>query len=82
MALNPIDILNKIAALEEKIAALEEKRTKKYEIVETMGVLRRDPTSYGYQFSVEELEVERLVEKVDLSPHENKRVKIIILINA
>lgn len=51
-----------------------------YQVIETMGKLTRDPTSYGYQFSIDQLEVERLVEKYDFIPHENKRVKIIIMI--
>lgn len=56
-------------------------RTKKYEVIETIGKLTRDPTSYGYQFSIEQLEVERLVENYDFRPHENKRVKVIIMIS-
>lgn len=51
-----------------------------YQVIETMGLLTRDPTSYGYQFSIDQLEVERLVENYDFRPHENKRVKVIIMI--
>lgn len=57
-------------------------RTKKYEVIETMGRLMRDRTSYGYQFSVDGLEVEKLVESYDFAPHENKRVKVIIMIES
>ena len=54
---------------------------KKYEVVETMAVLKRDRTSRGYQFSVEQLEVESLIQDYyDFKPHENKRVKVIIMI--
>ena len=54
---------------------------KVYEVVETMAVLKRDVTSYGYQFSIEELEVEELVQdRYNFIPHTNKRVKVIILI--
>ena len=54
--------------------------SRKYEIIETMAVLKRDRTSYGYQFSIEELEAEELVLGYDFKPHENKRVKVIIMI--
>jgi hypothetical protein len=55
------------------------KRT--YEVVETMGVIKRDVTSYGYQFSIEQLEVEKLIQgSYDFAPHENKRVKILVMI--
>lgn len=54
---------------------------KKYEVVETIGIIRRDHTSYGCQFSIEELEVESLIQDYyDFKPHENKRVKVIIMI--
>lgn len=54
---------------------------KKYEVVETMGVIRRDVTSYGYQFSIEELEAEVLIQdNYNFTPHRNKRVKVIIMI--
>jgi len=57
--------------------------SKKYEIVETMGVIHQDTTSYGYQFSIKHLEVEGLIQDhYDFKPHRNKRVKIIVMIEA
>ena len=53
---------------------------KKYKVFETIGKIVRDPTSYGYQFSIDQLEVEKLVEGEDLTPYENKRVKVIVMI--
>jgi len=54
---------------------------KVYEVIETAGVIRRDVTSYGYQYSIEQLEVEALVQDhYDFKLHENKRVKMIIFI--
>lgn len=55
--------------------------TKKYEVVETMGVLKRDVTNYSYQFSIENLEVEELIQDhYDFRSREGKRVKVIIMI--
>jgi hypothetical protein len=51
-----------------------------YKVIETMGKIARDRTSYGYQFSVDELEVEKLVMGEDLSPFENRRVRVVIFI--
>jgi hypothetical protein len=56
--------------------------SKKYEIVETTSVIKRDRTAYAYQFSVDHLEASELVEGYDFKPHENKRVKVIIMIEA
>lgn len=51
---------------------------KKYEVVETIGKLTRDPTSFGYQFSIEQLEVENY--DFNFKPYQGKRVKVIIII--
>ena len=56
-------------------------KPKKYHVVESMGVINRNPTSYGYQFSIKELEAELLIQdNFDFRPYENKRVKVIIMI--
>lgn len=55
--------------------------SKKYQVIETMGEIKRDVTSYGYQFSIENMEVERLIQDYfDFKPYTNKRVKVIIMI--
>lgn len=54
---------------------------KKYEVIETVGVLKRDRTNYAYQFSISQLEAEVVIQdNYDFKPHENKRVKIIVMV--
>ncbi len=56
-------------------------KNRSYQIVETMGTLKRDRTSYGYQFYIESLAAEVLIQDgYDFTPHENKLVKVIIMI--
>ena len=54
--------------------------TNKYIVVESMGKIKRDVTSYGYQFSIEELESEKLLYGFDLKPYEGRRVKVLIML--
>lgn len=56
-------------------------KPKKYEIVETFGKIKRDVTSYGHQFSIEELDAEVLIQdNFDFRSHEGKRVRVIVMI--
>lgn len=68
-----------ISALRIKLEGVKMKG--KYEIIETMATIKRDITSYGFQFSLEQLDVEELVQdSFDFKPYENRKVKVIILI--
>ena len=55
---------------------------KKYEVVQTMGIIKRD-ICLGYQFSIEELDAEKLIQDyVDFNPYVGKRVRVIIMIES
>lgn len=56
------------------------KKQRTYEVIDTVGVIKEDVTSYGFRFSIENLDIEQLVENYDFSPHTNKRVRVIIMI--
>lgn len=56
-------------------------KAQKYQVVETYGTIKRDRLNPRYQYSIKDMDVERLVQDYfDFEPHANQRVKVIIMI--
>ena len=55
--------------------------SKKYEIIETFATIEKDRFSFNYQYSIQNMDVEKLIlDYYDFEPHVGKRVKVIIMI--